>query len=143
MGDLVYVMGASGAGKDTLISYARNALNGSASILFVHRYITRLPYEGGENHQYVSRDEFLQRREAGFFDICWDSHDSYYGIGIEIEAWMAARFTVDVNGSRQYLPADRLRYLVCRLCILQPENRLSLNAFPAGGGKTREKSRKG
>jgi ribose 1,5-bisphosphokinase len=110
MGQLVYVIGASGAGKDTLIQYARTALNGSGSILFAHRYITRPPVEGKENHQYLSEQEFRQRRDAGLFAFSWDSHGSYYGIGIEIEAWLEAQFTVVINGSRLYLDTARQRY---------------------------------
>jgi ribose 1,5-bisphosphokinase len=38
---LFYVIGASGAGKDTLLRYARVRVGGSGGVVFAHRYITR------------------------------------------------------------------------------------------------------
>jgi len=46
----------------------------------------------------------------------WDSHGARYGVGIEIDAWMAAGCDVVMNGSRGYLPDALKRY----------ENRLHL-----------------
>jgi ribose 1,5-bisphosphokinase len=108
-GRLVYVMGPSGAGKDTLLSFARDRLTGSR-VLFAHRYITRAADAGGENHVHLSREEFGARAEMGLFVLQWASHGLHYGIGIEIEAWMDRGFTVVVNGSREYLGGALARY---------------------------------
>lgn len=105
---LFYVMGPSGAGKDSLLRYARERL-GNAPILFAHRYITRAPTDG-ENHIALSGEEFTQRRSLGCFALDWESHDCRYGIGIEIDAWMAAGASVVVNGSRAFLPQVVRRY---------------------------------
>ncbi|VVD80176.1 ribose-phosphate pyrophosphokinase [Pandoraea morbifera] len=105
---LFYVMGPSGAGKDSLLRYARERL-GNVPVLFAHRYITRAPAEG-ENHIALSREEFAQRRALGCFALDWESHDCRYGIGIEIDAWMAAGASVVVNGSRAFLPQVVRRY---------------------------------
>ncbi len=53
-GRLFYVVGASGAGKDSLIEYARNALGSRDAVVFAHRYITRPPTARGENHVALS-----------------------------------------------------------------------------------------
>ena len=55
MGTLFYVVGASGAGKDSLLAYARAALGGGTPVFFAHRYITRPAEAGGENHVALSK----------------------------------------------------------------------------------------
>jgi ribose 1,5-bisphosphokinase len=108
-GRLVYVMGPSGAGKDTLLSYARDRLSGSR-VIFAHRYITREPGAGGENHIHLSHEEFGIRAELGLFVLQWSSHGLRYGVGIEIEEWMDRGLTVVINGSREYLEQAIARY---------------------------------
>jgi ribose 1,5-bisphosphokinase len=110
MPQLIYIVGASGVGKDSLMHYARKQLNGSIPLLFAHRYITRPFTEGSENHVAVTVEEFRCRRDGGLFALDWESHGLYYGIGIEIEVWMKKGFHVVVNGSRQYLPVAIQRY---------------------------------
>ncbi|WP_299440133.1 phosphonate metabolism protein/1,5-bisphosphokinase (PRPP-forming) PhnN [uncultured Rhodospira sp.] len=112
-GGLVYVIGASGAGKDTLIDWVRgriNALRPDLPIAFAHRYITRRNGSVGEAHVPLSVDEFETRRAAGLFTMTWQGHGLRYGIGIEIDLWRAAGLTVVVNGSREHLPAAAERY---------------------------------
>jgi ribose 1,5-bisphosphokinase len=99
---LFYLIGASGSGKDTLMDYARQHLKES-DILFAHRYITRPFSAGGENHIALTEKEFFKRRQGGLFALHWHSHGQYYGIGIEIDAWLERGFSVVVNGSRAYL----------------------------------------
>ena len=100
---LIYVVGASGSGKDSLMGYARNALAHEDRVAFAHRYITRTANAGGENHVALSPEEFESRRKARLFAMHWGSHDHCYGIGIEINQWLAKGITVVVNGSREYL----------------------------------------
>jgi len=107
-GRLFYLMGASGVGKDSLMHYARQRLEGE--VHFAHRYITRPPEAGGENHVWLSEREFERREEAGFFALSWRSHGWRYGVGSEIDAWLAGGFGVVVNGSRAYLPEAQRRY---------------------------------
>lgn len=100
---LIYVIGPSGAGKDSLIAYARQRLE-RRRVAFAHRYVTRPADAGGENHVALSEAEFAVRQDAGCFAMAWASHGLHYGVGVEIEAWMARGLTVVVNGSRGYLP---------------------------------------
>ncbi|KZE31687.1 phosphonate metabolism protein/1,5-bisphosphokinase (PRPP-forming) PhnN [Crenobacter luteus] len=106
---LWYVVGPSGAGKDTLINLARARLAGSTT-LFAHRYITRPADAGGENHVALSPAEFDAREAGGCFALTWRRHALAYGVGVEVEAWLAAGFDVVVNGSRAALPAARARF---------------------------------
>ena len=64
-GSLVYVMGPSGAGKDSVLGRARVLLPPKAPVVFAHRYITRPADIGGENHVAVTRAEFAMRRAYG------------------------------------------------------------------------------
>jgi ribose 1,5-bisphosphokinase len=110
MGKLYYIIGASGAGKDTLINYARTQIDGNENVIFAHRYITRPPFTGSENHISLSKEEFQQRVKANLFALHWASHGNFYGIGREINTWIESGFNVVVNGSREYLPVARQRY---------------------------------
>jgi ribose 1,5-bisphosphokinase len=110
MAQLIYIVGASGVGKDSLMHYARQRLNGSVPILFAHRYITRPVAGASENHIAITPEEFRLRKAGGLFALDWESHGLYYGIGREINDWMISGFHVVVNGSRQYQPVAKERY---------------------------------
>ncbi|MGE4528427.1 MAG: phosphonate metabolism protein/1,5-bisphosphokinase (PRPP-forming) PhnN [Rhodospirillaceae bacterium] len=107
-GRLIYVMGPSGAGKDSVLRAAR--LAAPPRLWFAHRYITRPADDASENHVALSDAEFAARRDAGGFALHWESHGWRYGIGIEIDAWMASGSDVVVNGSRAAFDAAHGRY---------------------------------
>jgi len=100
---LYYIIGASGSGKDSLITYARKNLPDEAKVAFSHRYITRDSNAGNENHVALTEKEFKLRIMYGFFAMHWHSHGFYYGIGNEVSDWLDRGFNVVVNGSREYL----------------------------------------
>ena len=102
MPPFVYVMGPSGVGKDSLLRFARDALQPGEKIAFAHRYITRPMAQEGENHIALSESEFEARREAGLFSFAWTAHGFRYGIGVEVELWRQAGFAVVLNGSREH-----------------------------------------
>ena len=99
---LVYVMGPSGAGKDSVLNRARGLLPANAPVVFAHRYITRPAEAGGENHIALSKPEFALRRSHGLFAFHWSAHGNDYGIGREIYAWRNVGMTVVVSGSREH-----------------------------------------
>jgi ribose 1,5-bisphosphokinase len=101
-GALVYVMGPSGAGKDSVLGRARAMLPTDLPIVFAHRYITRPANSGGENHVALSQGEFALRRAHGLFAFHWRAHGNDYGIGQEIHAWRRAGLAVVVSGSREH-----------------------------------------
>ena len=101
-GPLVYVMGPSGAGKDSVLDRARAMLSIDLPVIFAHRYITRPADIGGENHVALSPSEFALRRAHGLFAFHWQAHGNDYGIGSEIQAWRDAGLTVVVSGSREH-----------------------------------------
>jgi phosphonate metabolism protein PhnN/1,5-bisphosphokinase (PRPP-forming) len=73
---LVLVVGPSGAGKDTLLNAARNALRDDARVHFARRVITRPADPDGENHEPVTEAEF----DARNFALSWAAHGLRYGI---------------------------------------------------------------
>ncbi|MBE0507192.1 MAG: phosphonate metabolism protein/1,5-bisphosphokinase (PRPP-forming) PhnN [Marinospirillum sp.] len=107
---LFYVIGPSGSGKDSLLDYARRALSEDPRFCFAHRYITRPAASGGENHIALSQAEFQVRQQARLFAMHWSSHELNYGIGIEINQWLAKGIHVVVNGSRSYLERAKVNY---------------------------------
>lgn len=98
-GALAYVMGPSGAGKDTLLTGARARLD-PARFAFAHRYITRPPMPNDENFVALTPAEFAARARAGLLAFAWRARGVDYGIGIEIEDWRARGLSVVVSGSR-------------------------------------------
>jgi ribose 1,5-bisphosphokinase len=102
-GVLLYVIGPSGSGKDSLMLHARQALEKDSSVVFAHRYITRPHDAGGENHVALTEAEFDSRLVRKLFSLHWHSHGMRYGIGCEINQWLAKGLVVIVNGSRAYL----------------------------------------
>ena len=101
-GALIYDMGPSGAGKDSVLGRARALMPAEAPMAIAHRYITRPHDSGGENHVAVSRAEFAVRRAHGLFAYHWHAHGNDYGVGREIHDWRAAGMTVVVSGSRDH-----------------------------------------
>ncbi|MBA4742288.1 MAG: phosphonate metabolism protein/1,5-bisphosphokinase (PRPP-forming) PhnN [Azoarcus sp.] len=108
-GRLFYLIGPSGAGKDSLICYARRRIGG-APVRFARRYITREADAGDEQHVAVSRSDFARMLDSGLFAMHWRANGLEYGIGIEIDAWLVAGLNVVVNGSRAYLDVAAQRY---------------------------------
>ncbi|CAB3793215.1 phosphonate metabolism protein/1,5-bisphosphokinase (PRPP-forming) PhnN [Pararobbsia alpina] len=106
-GRLIYVMGPSGAGKDSLLNFVRERIG--ARVMFAHRYITR-SVSDGENHVALTHEEFAARLASGVFSMHWESLGLHYGIGIEIDEWLMRGLSVVVNGSRQHAPAALERY---------------------------------
>ncbi len=108
MSKIVWLMGPSGSGKDSLLAALRQQEHNQ--LLVAHRYITRAADAGCENHIALSEKEFAQRQQQGLFALSWQAHHQSYGIGIEVDIWLKAGFGVVVNGSRQHLKQARARY---------------------------------
>lgn len=108
MGRLIWLMGPSGAGKDTLLAALRSREH--PQLLVAHRYITRPASAGSENHISLSEKEFFTRAEQHLFTLSWHANGFYYGIGAEVDLWLQAGFDVVVNGSRGHLPQALEQY---------------------------------
>ena len=108
MGKLLWLMGASGSGKDSLLEVLRQQED--SDLLVAHRYITRPASAGCENHIALSEQEFFTRAGRNLLALSWHANGLYYGVGVEIDLWLHAGFDVVVNGSRAHLAQAKARY---------------------------------
>ncbi|MGE8408480.1 MAG: phosphonate metabolism protein/1,5-bisphosphokinase (PRPP-forming) PhnN [Pseudomonas sp.] len=108
-GKLIYLMGPSGSGKDSVIDHARPAL-AAMGVMVARRTITRSAEAVGEDAFSVSPQQFAALRSEGAFALSWQANGLSYGVGVEIDKWLAEGRSVVVNGSREYLPVARAQY---------------------------------
>jgi ribose 1,5-bisphosphokinase len=108
-GGLIYLMGPSGSGKDSLLNAARARL-AERDCVIVRRVITRSAEAVGEDAIGVTPAEFVAQEQAGGFALSWRANSLAYGIPRQIDEWLAAGQDVLVNGSRAYLAQARQRY---------------------------------
>ncbi|SPS01713.1 phosphonate metabolism protein/1,5-bisphosphokinase (PRPP-forming) PhnN [Cupriavidus taiwanensis] len=97
-GTFFFVVGPSGAGKDSLMDGARAALDDD--YVFARRVITRPEDAGGEAHEAVSEVEFARRQANGEFLVTWDAHDLRYGLPCSLVSELERGRNVVANGSR-------------------------------------------
>ncbi|HHZ09439.1 MAG TPA: phosphonate metabolism protein/1,5-bisphosphokinase (PRPP-forming) PhnN [Rhizobiales bacterium] len=112
MGDGVFVavVGPSGAGKDSLITYARARLDGEGAIEFVRRVVTRPSDAAAEDHESLSEDDFAAAEARGAFAISWGAHGLRYGLPASVDRGVEAGHVVVANVSRAAIPALTGRY---------------------------------
>ena len=79
MGRLIWLMGPSGSGKDSLLSALRQREH--SQLLVAHRYITRDANAGSENHIALSEQEFFTRAGQNLLALSWHANGYYYGVG--------------------------------------------------------------
>lgn len=108
-GKLIYLMGPSGSGKDSLLEAAREPLR-VMNCEIMRRVITRSAESVGEDAIGVTPEEFARRERAGDFSLAWQANGLSYGIPIEMNRWLAAGRHVLVNGSRANLRQALDRY---------------------------------
>jgi ribose 1,5-bisphosphokinase len=108
-GQLVVVVGPSGAGKDTLIAEARARLVGEPVIVFPLRLVTRAATVA-EDHLTISDDDFAQAVGRGDFAFWWEAHGLKYALPAEVDTDIRAGRTVVCNVSRGIVSALRQRY---------------------------------
>lgn len=101
---LVYVIGPSGAGKDSVLQGLRQSWPQAAAAHWARRTITRPAEAGGEAHEAVDTATFEQLRQVGALALHWTANGLSYGLRqTEIAPLHAGRW-VFVNGSRAHLP---------------------------------------
>jgi ribose 1,5-bisphosphokinase len=115
-GSLVAVVGASGAGKDTVLAGLRARLAGDPRWAFARRVITRPADPAGEDHVPADPVEFARLDLA----LRWHAHGLDYGIPRGIEAELAAGRHVFANLSRAVLAQAAARYPLLVLEITAP-----------------------
>lgn len=108
-GRLIYLMGPSGSGKDSLIDHVRPALQ-VLGVSVARRVITRSAEAVGEDACSVSPQAFGALRAQGAFALDWQANGLCYGIPLEIDTWLEEGRSVLINGSRAHLQIARAKY---------------------------------
>ncbi|PYE87904.1 phosphonate metabolism protein/1,5-bisphosphokinase (PRPP-forming) PhnN [Phyllobacterium leguminum] len=106
-GTLLAIVGPSGAGKDSLIAYARERLASDSSVLFVRRVVTRPALACAEDHDTCSPEVFAAARIAGAFAVDWEAHGLSYGVPLETHTHLEQGGVAVLNGSRAALSQIR------------------------------------
>lgn len=107
-GTFVAVVGSSGAGKDSVMSYARERL--AEHVVIVRRVVTREADGGSEDHDSMTTDQFVAAETEGRFALSWEAHGLRYGLPVDLEDDLHAGRVVIANLSRAIIPKLMLRY---------------------------------
>jgi ribose 1,5-bisphosphokinase len=109
-GTFIAVVGPSGAGKDSIIDYARRILVEEPRVHFVRRVVTRLGDPTSEDHDSTDDDAFDRQEAAGAYALSWSSHGLRYGIPVEVDEAVRSGAVVIANLSRGVVAEVRRRY---------------------------------
>jgi len=110
---LIYVVGPSGAGKDSVLSWLRQHTFTSAPVYWTRRTIDRPQSDrpDAEDHDSVDAGGFDQLLAEGQFALHWQANTHRYGIrSSELASLKDPNTCVWVNGSRAHLPIAALAY---------------------------------
>ena len=108
-GRLILVVGPSGAGKDTLLGFAKAACAEDAKIVFPRRVVTR-EASSSEDNVALTPDEFRDALARGDFAMHWEAHGHSYALPRAIDDDIRAGRSVVVNVSRTVIEAARRAY---------------------------------
>jgi ribose 1,5-bisphosphokinase len=109
-GVFVAVVGPSGAGKDTVIAYARRSFAGNDAVEFVRRVITRPSDKSSEDHDTLAEADFEAAEKAGAFAGSWSAHGLRYGLPASLDQSIAEGRVAVANISRAAIPLVSARY---------------------------------
>ena len=109
---LIYVVGPSGAGKDTLLSWLKSRVRTSSLLHWARRTIDRPPStdSNAEQHESIDSIGFENLLKEGAFAMHWEANSHRYGIRFQEIAPLHQFKWVIVNGSRGYLPKAASEY---------------------------------
>ena len=136
-GRLIFLVGPSGSGKDSLIDASREQL-ALAGVEIARRVITRSAEAKGEAAQGVTPEQFDTLRAQGAFAMHWRANGLDYGIPRQVDQWLAAGRPVLVNGSRAYLAEARQRYPDLLVVLVQVKPEVLRQRLLARGRETTE-----
>ena len=98
----VFVCGASGAGKDSVMAWAQQRLAERPDIVFSRRVVTREAQPGAEDTP-VTPAQFDALRLSGGLSWHWQAHGLGYGIDAHYASAVQEGRVVVVNGSREHV----------------------------------------
>ncbi len=131
-GAFVFVVGPSGAGKDTLLTGAKKRLADDARFVFVRRTVTR-PVGPWEHHDSLVPEAFEAAVARGDFLLTWAAHGLSYGVPATARTRVAAGDVVVCNGSRAAEPAARMAFPDMTLVLITAPRAVRLARLTARG----------
>jgi ribose 1,5-bisphosphokinase len=102
---LIYVVGPSGAGKDSVMQWIKRHVNAHHpdTVHCARRTITRASTDATEAHEYLDVHNFLSLKSQGEFAMHWQANGLHYGIRHRELTVLEAAGWVFANGSRSHL----------------------------------------
>jgi ribose 1,5-bisphosphokinase len=108
-GRLFFIVGNSGSGKDSILSWVVQHWQKTTKLVVPLRYITRPESPNTEKYHSVSVEEFFKLRKR--FALKWVSYDLHYGVAKEdVDGQIKQGNLVVVNVSRQIIDKSRKKY---------------------------------
>lgn len=135
-GQLIYLVGPSGSGKDSILRELALLLPNQCVVM--KRVVTRdnsLPLDDEES---LSQSEFNRLESASEFALCWRANGLGYGIRKELDQHLQNGKLVLVNGSREYWSEVVQRYPQAILVLIQVDSTLLGKRLLARGRETVE-----
>ncbi|WP_274423884.1 phosphonate metabolism protein/1,5-bisphosphokinase (PRPP-forming) PhnN [Chelativorans sp. YIM 93263] len=138
-GVFVVVAGPSGAGKDSVMDYARERLGAlHTDVVFARRIITRPMEPGSEEHDTLDHAAFAREEAAGRFALAWKANGLSYALPASLDDVMRAGGVVVANVSRAVVPEIRARYAQVMPIIVTAPREVLAERLAGRGRETRE-----
>lgn len=139
-GRLVYCMGPSGVGKDSLLDWLRAHLPLPLPwpVHWAQRTISRAATSGGEAHESVCPKAFAALCSEHAFALHWHANGLGYGVRHVQLAPLARGHWVLLNGSRAYLPEALARFPDLRAVHITASPQVLRERLLSRGRETRE-----
>lgn len=137
-GVFIPVVGPSGAGKDSIMEYARLRLADAPGIHFARRVITRPSDPHSEKHDTHDEAGFLAAERAGGFALSWRSHGLFYGIPVQVEERLQRGEVVIANLSRASVEHAAARFKKVRPVLLKVSQKTLAARLAARGRETED-----
>lgn len=131
-GCLVFVVGPSGAGKDTLIRLAARELDSDPLVRVARRVITRASNDH-EDHGSVNQAQFETMSANGAFCLEWAAHGLRYGIPRQVEDQVRLGALVICNGSRAAAARMRRRFVKSAIVLVTAPREILAERIVARG----------
>ncbi len=116
---LVFVVGTSGSGKDSVMRETVSFLHSqNIPAATLKRVITR-PSDKNEESTFMTSDEFLQQKANNEYALSWNIYDNWYGCGwAPIKEAISLNKLLLINVSRSMLFKAREVFPECRIILV-------------------------
>ena len=107
---LIYAMGPSGAGKDSVLTWLMSQLALQDLLHWAVRDVTRESHDSSQRDRSVSPQTFAELSAQGAYALSWQANGLSYGIRHEVLAPLAQGQWVLLNGARRSVADAAARF---------------------------------